>query len=165
MSSATIEEGKVVSIHYELKNGEGEVLDSSAGGDPLEYLHGAENIVPGLEKQLTGKAAGDKVQAEVAPADGYGERDERGVFDVPKTEFPDEVEPEVGMNFAIQDDGGHVFPVWISEVHEEKVVLDVNHPLAGVTLHFDVSIEAIREATEEETTHGHVHGPDDEHHH
>lgn len=164
MPSSVIEDGKIISIHYELTNDDGEIIDSSEGNDPLEYLHGAQNIVPGLEKDLAGRSVGDKVQVVVAPAEGYGERDERGVFDVPSTEFPAEVEPEVGMNFAIQDEEGHVFPVWITEIQEDKVILDVNHPLAGITLHFDVSIEAIRDASEEEKTHGHVHGPDDEHH-
>lgn len=159
-----VEDGKVIAIHYELKNAGGEVLDSSEGGEPLEYLHGAENIVPGLEKQLGGKAVGDKLQVVVAPEDGYGERDDRGVFEVPKSEFPDDAEIEVGMQIAIQDDSGHVFPVMITAVGDDKVTLDVNHPLAGEELHFDVSVESVRDATDEEKQHGHVHGPGHDHH-
>ncbi len=159
-----VEDGKVIAIHYELKNAGGEVLDSSEGGEPLEYLHGAENIVPGLEKQLGGKAVGDKLQVVVAPEDGYGERDDRGVFEVPKSEFPEDAEIEVGMQIAIQDDSGHVFPVMITAVGDDKVTLDVNHPLAGEELHFDVSVESVRDATDEEKQHGHVHGPGHDHH-
>ena len=162
--STTVADGKVVSIHYVLKNDAGEVIDESDEGNPLEYLHGVGNIVPGLEKELTGKAVGDKITTVVDPKEGYGERDERGEFDVPRGEFPEGVEPEVGMHFGIQDDNGHVFPVWVTGVTEEQVTLDANHPLAGVALHFEVTIDGIREASAEEQEHGHVHGPHDEHH-
>lgn len=154
--STPIEEGKVVNIHYTLKNDEGEVLDSSSGGDPLAYLHGAENIVPGLERQLAGHAPGDKFEAVIPPTEGYGERSEIDPQQVPRSAFPDGADLQEGMQVVAQGPNGK-FPLWVVGVGDEHVLLDPNHPLAGVTLHFDIEVKDVRDATEEEKEHGHPH--------
>lgn len=159
-----ITKGKAVLMHYVLKNDGGEVLDSSEGQAPLAYLHGASNIVPGLEKELEGKKKGDKVSAAVAPAEGYGERDQRGVQQVGRDQFPEEAELEPGMQFMAENGDGSQFPFWITEIGDDEVTIDMNHPLAGETLHFDVEIVEVRDASEEELAHGHVHGPGGHHH-
>jgi len=154
---------KVVSIEYTLKDDSGEVLDSSEGGSPLVYMHGAGNIVVGLERALEGKGVGDSVQVVVAPEDGYGTRDENLVVNMPIRKFPGG-KVEVGQVFHAQTDGGHM-PVQVISVSGDYAKVDGNHPLADTTLHFDVKIVDIRDATEEELAHGHVHGPDGHHHH
>jgi len=152
-----IKENLVVEMHYTLKDDAGNVIDSSEGSAPMPYLHGHGNIIPGLENALTGKAVGDKVEVTVAPEDGYGERVEAMVQEVPKEAFQGVEDLQVGMRFQAETEGGPV-PVVITDVSEETVTVDGNHPLAGVTLNFSVSIENIREASEEELAHGHVHG-------
>ena len=160
--SDTITAKKVVSIQYTLKNDAGEVLDSSSGGDPLEYLHGAGNIVPGLEKALEGKAVGDKVDAVVPPAEGYGERQGPGPQPVPKDAFGGaDVQP--GMGVMAEDDQGRTIPLWVVKVEGEHVFVDANHPLAGETLNFAVEIVGLRDATEQELDHGHVHAHGHDH--
>lgn len=154
----------VVSFHYVLRNNEGEVLDSSPKGEPMIYLHGAENIVPGLEKALLDKKVGDKLDVKVAAADGYGERVE-GNAAVPRSEFPDDIELEVGMSIMAEGPDGDAFPLWVVAVSDDEVTVDPNHPLAGVDLNFEVEIAAIRAATAEEMEHGHPHGPGGHHHH
>lgn len=161
----TVAHGKVVSIHYTLKSDDGEVIDSSEGFEPLAYLHGSGNIVPGLEESLLGHAVGDEFSVSVPPEAGYGLRDEEGVQSVPRDAFPADAELEVGMRFAAEAPDGEVRPVWIAEVEGDTVTVDFNHPLAGSTLHFAVRVAAIRDATPEETEHGHPHGPDGHHHH
>jgi FKBP-type peptidyl-prolyl cis-trans isomerase SlyD len=146
------------SFHYTLKNSAGEVLDSSVGSDPLMYLHGAGNIVPGLERQMLGKSVGDKFKATVQPEDGYGVPNPAMLRVVPKSAFPADVELEVGMQFGTQTPQGPMAIV-VKHIDTESVTVDGNHPLAGVTLHFDVEVVEIREATAEELAHGHVHGP------
>lgn len=147
----------VVSIDYELKNAQGELIDSSAEGEPLVYLHGNQNIIPGLEKELEGKKANDKVKCVIPAAEAYGERDEELVFAVPRAEFADADSVKPGMQFqAQQEDGVHI--VTVVKVSDTEVTVDANHPLAGMPLHFDVTVKDVRVATEEELTHGHVHG-------
>lgn len=155
----TISQGKVVSIHYTLKNNAGDVLDSSDGGDPLGYLHGAQNIIPGLETALEGKVVGDELNVSVEPKDAYGEHDETKIQAVPKEMFEEGTELNVGQEFYAQGPNGEHITVTIREVKDNEVVVDGNHPLAGETLHFDVKIIDIREASAEEIEHGHVHGP------
>lgn len=159
-----IEDGQVVSIHYTLTLDNGEVVDSSDGGDPLEYLHGASNIVPGLERQLTGRAVGDRVNAVVQPGEGYGDRDEDAIQSVPRTAFPGDVAIEAGMQFFAHLPEGGEQPIWVVAVDDETVTVDPNHPLAGEVLNFAVEVTGIRAATEEEMEHGHPHGPEGHHH-
>ncbi|MFM2005598.1 MAG: hypothetical protein RLZZ09_1253 [Pseudomonadota bacterium] len=155
---------KVVSIHYKLTNDAGDILDSSEGQEPLAYLHGLGNIIPGLENALSGRALGDKFSVTVAPADGYGERDNEMVQSVPKSAFQgvDQILP--GMQFQAQSPEGMQL-VTVIDVDGDEVILDGNHPMAGITLTFDVEVTEIRDATAEELEHGHVHGPGGHHHH
>lgn len=157
-TSALVADGKVVSIKYILRNGDGEVLDQSEPGDPLFYLHGQGNIVPGLERQLAGKSVGDRVAASVAPEEGYGARNEAGVQRVPRAAFGD-IPLEVGMDLLTEDEQGRPMPLWVKSVGQDTVEIDFNHPLAGVTLNFSVEIVAVRDATADELAHGHAHGP------
>lgn len=155
---------KVVTIHYTLTNDDGDLLDSSEGQEPLTYLHGMGNIIAGLETALSGRGVGDKFSVSVAPADGYGERDNDMVQSVPKASFQgvDEILP--GMQFQAQSPEG-VQLVTVIDVDGDEVILDGNHPMAGLTLNFAVEVTGIRDATPEELDHGHVHGPGGHHHH
>lgn len=153
-----IQQNAVVSIEYVLRDDAGEIIDQS-GEAPLAYLHGHGNIVPGLEKALEGLEAGAEKKTTVAPAEGYGERNEHAVMTLPKSELPDGVEPQVGMGLSGRTPDGQPIPLWISEIHESSITLDGNHPLAGRTLDFSVTVRDVRDATEEELAHGHVHGP------
>lgn len=155
----TIKENSVVTMDYELKGVEGEVLDSSAGQEPLVYLHGANNIIIGLEEQLTGKQVGDEVKAHVLPEKGYGLPVDALIQEVPSSAFGDEVDKiEVGMRFQAETERGPV-PVVVTTVDNNTVTVDGNHPLAGKELFFTCNIKEIREASQEEIEHGHVHGP------
>ena len=160
--TSTVNDGLVVSIEYTLKNGEGAILDKSEG-NPLLYLHGHDNIVPGLESELAGKSVGDKLDVEVPPKLGYGERVGPGPQAIARSSFPADAPLAPGINFLIETEQGHM-PLWIVEVKDDAVMVDGNHPLAGVTLHFAVEIVAIRDASEEELAHGHPHGPGGHHH-
>ena len=148
---------KVVQIHYTLTNNDGEVLDSSKGQGPLAYIHGGGNIIPGLESALDGRSVGDKFQVTISPEDAYGVRSEDLVQAVPREAFEGVNEILPGMQFHSQGpEGLRLFTV--VEVEGDQVVLDGNHPMAGITLNFDVEVADIREATPEELDHGHVHG-------
>lgn len=153
----------VVEIEYTLTV-DGEVLDSSKEDGPLEYLHGYDNIVPGLEKALTGKTVGDNVKVTIKPEDGYGEHDKEAIVFVPRMEIPAEIPLEEGTEIVMEDDDGDYVTAVIAWIGPDEVKLDFNHPLAGFTLHFDVEVIGLREATEEELDHGHVHA-DGHHHH
>lgn len=148
----------VASIHYTLKNDEGMVLDTSEGRDPLPYLHGAGNIVPGLEAALEGKTAGEEVQVRIEPAEAYGEKNDQMIQTIPREHMPEGVELQVGMQLQAQTPDGQAQVVTIVALTNTDVTLDGNHPLAGVALNFAVEIVEVRKATEEELTHGHVHG-------
>jgi len=153
----------VVLIHYTLKDDSGEILDSSVGGEPLAYIQGHGNLVPGLEKALEGKRDGNTVAVTVAPAEGYGNRDEALVQRVPKRALQGSGEIRKGMQFqARTDDGMRLFTV--IALTGDMVTLDGNHPLADKTLHFDVEVVSVRHATSEELEHGHVHGTGGHHH-
>jgi FKBP-type peptidyl-prolyl cis-trans isomerase SlyD len=158
----TIAKDKVVSIDYTLKDAQGIVLDSSEGSDPMPYLHGAGTIVAGLEAELEGKAVGDEISVEVSPQDGYGERDESLVADVPKESFEDADAIEIGDELQAESDEAVHF-VTVTSIEEEFITVDGNHPLAGLSLHFQVKVTDIRDATEDELAHGHVHGPGCDH--
>lgn len=152
-----VADNKVVVIDYTLKDNDGEVIDSSEGGGPLAYLHGAGNIVEGLEEALTGKETGEEVHASIEPAKAYGERYEEMKQDVPKELFGGVESIEVGMQFQSETEQGPVL-VTVVAVSDEMVTVDGNHPLAGVHLNFDVTIREVRDASAEEIEHGHVHG-------
>ena len=159
METQTIGDGKVVTIHYTLTLDSGEVADSSAGRDPLAYLHGAQNIIPGLESQLAGKAPGDKLDVKGQPEDGYGPRNDEAVQKVPRSAFPADVDLQEGLSFQAQDPSGHPLMGTIAALEGDEVTVDFNHPLAGKTLNFAVEVIGVREPTAEEVQHGHVHGP------
>jgi FKBP-type peptidyl-prolyl cis-trans isomerase SlyD len=153
----------VASFHYTLTDASGQVIDSSSGGEPLSYLHGVGNIVPGLEKELTGRSVGDSVKVVVSPEEGYGMPNPMLVQVVPRMAFQGVEQLEVGMAFQAQTPQGPM-SVAISRIDGDEVTVDGNHPLAGKTLHFAVDITDVREATVEECVHGHVHGAGGHHH-
>lgn len=150
---------KVVSIDYTLTDTQGTVLDSSQGRGPLAYIHGMGNIIPGLETALEGKAPGDNLSVTVEPAQGYGERNEDLQQDVSRDLFEGVDRVEVGMQFQADGPQGPQV-VTVRDVQTDTVTVDANHPLAGVTLNFDVTVVDVREATKEEMDHGHIHGPE-----
>jgi FKBP-type peptidyl-prolyl cis-trans isomerase SlyD len=154
-----IANGHVVGIDYSLHLGDGHVVDASEPGEPLTYLHGEGQIVPGLESALEGLAVGDRKEVVVAPAEGYGEHDSRGLQEVPRAAFPADFEPKVGMELTAEGPSGEPVPFAIREVRPQTVLIDLNHPLAGKTLHFAVTVREVRAATEDERAHGHAHGP------
>ncbi|MFX0578946.1 FKBP-type peptidyl-prolyl cis-trans isomerase [Nocardia nepalensis] len=155
---------KVVSIEYTLTADDGEVLDTSVGDAPLVYLHGADNIVPGLERALVGKDTGDEVVVVVEPEDGYGEYLAELVNTVDRDMFEGADELEAGMEFHTESPDGESQIVTIRRVDGDEVTIDANHPLAGQRLHFTVKIVDVRHASDEELAHGHPHGPDDHEH-
>jgi FKBP-type peptidyl-prolyl cis-trans isomerase SlyD len=161
--------GSVVSLNYKLHLGDGVVIDASEEGDPLTYIHGESQIVPGLERELEGLETGAARQVTVAPEDGYGLTDPGAIQRVPLTAFPEGFEPKEGQELVAQGPQGEPLPFTVRGVEKslegQIVVVDFNHPLAGKTLHFDVVVAGVREATAEELDHGHVHGPDGHHHH
>lgn len=149
-------DGSVVSFHYKLTDRDGQTIDSSEGEEPLTYLHGHENIITGLEYALEGREPGDKFQVEVTPEGGYGERNDELIETVDRSNFevPGKLEP--GMQFRAQFAGGERI-VTVQDIEGDTVTVDGNHPLAGQTLVFDVEVTEVREATQEEISHGHVH--------
>ena len=159
-----ISENCVASFHYTLTDGAGKVLDSSDGHEPLSYLHGAGNIIPGLEDALVGKAVGDKLNVFVNAAEAYGLRDDSLVQELPSNMFSGIDNIEVGMDFHAETEQG-LQVVTVTKVEGDQVTIDGNHPLAGVDLNFDVEITEVRAATEEELNHGHAHGAGGHHHH
>lgn len=160
----TITKDSAVFFNYTLTDSEGNVLDKSPEGQPLGYLHGHGNIIPGLEKQLEGKKVGDTLKVTVEPAEAYGEYVAEGVQEIPREHFQGVDEIQVGMQFQAQAENGQPMHVMVTAVSDETVTVDANHPLAGKQLTFDVEIADIREASEEELTHGHIHGDGGVHH-
>lgn len=148
---------KVVTIDYTLRNATGEVLDSSDDSEPLAYLHGADEIVPGLEHALEGLEVGDEKDVVVEAKDGYGEVNPGGVFPVPRSVFPSDMTIEVGDALVGEDDQGEMIPVRVVGIEGDKVMVDANHPLAGQRLHYHVKVRGVRDATDEEMAHGHSH--------
>ena len=158
-----IAKDSVVTMNYTLKNDAGEVMDNSAGRDPLVYLHGVGALIPGLENELEGKMANDKVSAVIAPEDAYGARSEDLLRVVSKDGFQGEEELLEGMRVQLDTEHGPMVAV-VSAITGDEVTLDMNHPLADMTLYFDVEVVDVRPATADELAHGHVHG-DGGHHH
>ncbi|MDH3279718.1 MAG: peptidylprolyl isomerase [Gammaproteobacteria bacterium] len=147
----------VVSMHYKLTDDDGNVLDSSEDSEPLAYLHGAGNMIPGLEKAMVGKVEGDALQVRIEPAEGYGEVMPDLIRTIERAAFQGIESVEVGMAFEAEAPDGSVQRIVVKEAVGEEITIDANHPLAGVPLNFDVEIVGVREATEEEIAHGHVH--------
>lgn len=152
-----ITDGMVVSLAYRLTV-EGEVVAQTDDGEPLEYLHGAQNIVPGLEAALDGKVVGDKISVTLTPDEAYGAYDEEDYEEVDRADIPDADQLEVGMVLEVEDEDGYSYMAFVKELTADTVVLDFNPPLAGKTLTYDVEVMSMRAATEEELAHGHVHG-------
>jgi FKBP-type peptidyl-prolyl cis-trans isomerase SlyD len=160
----TITQDSVVLLHYTLKDDAGEVIDSSSSGEPLAYLHGHGNLVPGLERELADKSAGDKLSVKISPADGYGEFDKGLIQRVPRRALKGIKNINVGMRLHAQTEQGPQ-AVTVTQIVGDMVTLDANHPLAGKNLNFDIEIVEVRGATPEELEHGHVHAPGEHHHH
>lgn len=149
----------VASIHYTLTNNEGKILDSSSGREPLTYIHGMGNLIPGMEEGLEGKSVGNKLNLKVSPEKGYGVKNDQMIQQVPRSAFGNQ-KIEVGMQF--QTNQGNV--VTVTKVGLDSITVDGNHPLAGVELNFAVEVMEVRNATPDEIAHGHVHGPGGHHH-
>lgn len=158
-----IADGVVVSLEYALHLGDGEIIDRSSAEEPLLYLHGAQNIIPGLEQELTGLAVGDSKSVVVPPEGAYGTYDKDDVEAMDRAMFPPDLELAPGLMLSMRDDKGRIYEATVKEVSDTQVTLDFNHPLAGETLHFDVKVADLRHATEEELAHGHVHAPGHQH--
>ena len=162
MSKDTVQDGLVVSMDYKLTV-DGEVLDTSDGIGPLQFLAGYGNIVPGLEREMIGMKIGESKDVVVKPEDGYGEFDDEAFMEVPRSEFPTDMEIEEGVELNVTDEDGQNQYARVESLTAETVRLDFNHPLAGAELHFNVKVVALRDPTEEELDHGHVH--EEGHHH
>ncbi|MCF7941349.1 MAG: peptidylprolyl isomerase [Spirochaetia bacterium] len=156
-----IEKDRAVTMHYTLKNDQGQVMDTSEGKEPLQFIFGAGLIIPGLEKALEGKVTGDKISVVVQPEEGYGVFNDALIGEVSRDLFDKEVEPQIGMPVQAQNPDGSIQVFTIAEIKEETIVLDGNHPLAGQVLDFSVEITDVREATAEELEHGHVHASEE----
>lgn len=154
--STAVGADRAVSIKYTLSGSDGNVIESGQ----IDYLHGYGNIIPGLEQALEGQETGALLEVEVPPGLAYGERMEVEPQRVPRQAFPPDMDIQPGMQFHARGPDGETLPVWVIGVEPEAVVIDPNHPLAGETLKFDVEVLTVRDATEEERSHGHVHGPD-----
>ncbi len=157
-----VDDGQVISMHYTLQV-DGQVVDSSEGGEPLQFIQGMGHIIPGLEHQLYEMKVGESKKVIVAPKDAYGETDAEAFMDVPRDSFPPNVPLTVGTELELRDQSDHPVYARIENVDEANVRLNMNHPLAGKELHFSIQIADLRPATDEEVSHGHVHG--EEHHH
>ena len=153
----------IVSIDYTLTGDQGNVIDTSQGKEPLAYLHGAGNIIPGLENALEGKNQGDQVKVSIAPDQAYGPKEDGLIQQVPRTAFQGVDQVQAGMQFQANTQQGPRL-ITVVDVQGDQVTIDANHPLAGQTLHFDVNVVGIREATDDEKTHGHAHGAGGHHH-
>lgn len=154
--SDTIQNGKVAAFSYILKDSDGKILEQTSAGDSLEYIHGSQNIIPGLEKAMTGMKVGEMKNVKVKAEDAYGLYDDDLLFKVPLSNFPPDKLIEPGMEFQTQSEDG-VMVITVREIDDENAIVDGNHPMAGLDLEFDVTVKNIREATPQELQHGHVH--------
>jgi FKBP-type peptidyl-prolyl cis-trans isomerase SlyD len=157
-----VERGRVVRLHYTIRDESGATLESSRGGTPLLYLHGSGQLLTALESKIDGFSAGDATTVTVAPADAYGDRDPRGMVRAPRSTFPDDLELEPGIEVQADTPEGPLSFLVVA-IEGDEVVLDANHPMAGKTLTFDVEVLEVRAATKDEIAHGHVHGPGGHH--
>lgn len=158
--SVLIGQNSVVSVNYKLTDDAGKVLDSSDGSKPMVYLHGAGNIIPGLEKALAGKAEGDALKVRIEPAEAYGELIPDGIKTIEKAAFEGVESVEAGMVFEAKAPDGATQEIVVVKVDGDAVTIDTNHPLAGVALNFDINVVSVRDATKEELEHGHSHDGD-----
>lgn len=153
-----IAENTVATFHYRLTDANDELIDRSEEGQPLAYLHGKGNIIPGLERAMEGKSSGDKFSVTLEPADAYGDYDDNLLYKMKRDQFTGVDELEVGMQFQAKfPDGEHI--ATISEIDGDDITVDGNHELAGETLNFEIEVTDVRAATDEELAHGHPHGP------
>jgi len=155
---STVTSGKVVEIEYTARFADGELADGTDAGEPLAYLHGGSDLIAGLERALDGHNPGDTIKVTIEPADGYGDYDAELVDEMPRSAFPDDAEIEQGDEVAVVDEDGDEVPAYIAGVEGDTVYVDRNHPLAGETLSYEVTIMTVRDATPDELMHGHVHG-------
>jgi peptidylprolyl isomerase len=139
----TVKSGDTVHVHYEGKLKNGELFDSSTGRDPLEFTVGSGQVINGFDKAVMDMEPGQKKTVNIPVADAYGERTNEALISIPRTEFPDDLNPEIGQELQMSDDQGHVFPVIVAEVADDHIVLDANHPLAGEDLTFDITLVKI----------------------
>jgi len=153
----------VVSLDYTLQLDDGETIDTSEGDEPLEFIQGHGEIVPGLEQALYGMTVGEEKDLVVQPDEGYGELDPDAYQVIPRSAFPGEVELEPGLGLELTDEDGETMLAFVAEIRPDTVLLDFNHPLAGETLHFKVKVVGLRPATAEELDHDHVHFSPDGH--
>jgi FKBP-type peptidyl-prolyl cis-trans isomerase SlyD len=161
MATDTITQDMIVSMNYTLTDSEGKILDSS-NEEPMEYLQGHSNIIPGLESALEGLKPGDRKQVTIQPSDGYGQHNPDLIFSLPLDQFGGEA-PQTGMLVQLQSPEGEMMAT-VAQIEDNQVTLDANHPLAGQVLNFDVEIVKVRAASAEELSHGHPHGPHGHHH-
>lgn len=153
---------KVITLNYTLKNDAGEIIDQSQDGS-FCYLHGANNIIPAMEQALEGRSKDDSLELNLAAAEGYGEYNPELTQVVERAMFEPGTEIEVGMQFQAQSADGHMIAITVTEVEGDKITIDGNHPLAGINLSYELNVVDVREATEEEIAHGHIHSHDHEH--
>ncbi|MEM7200723.1 MAG: peptidylprolyl isomerase [Planctomycetota bacterium] len=159
MDVSVVDVDTVVTLNYRLTLADGQAVDSSEESGPLAYLHGRGQIVPGLEEALTGRSVGENLKVTVPAEKGYGLSDPDGVQKIPRQAFPEGTELTPGQGLQAQDEGGQVIRMQVVEVGPEEVTVDLNHPLAGRDLHFEIEVLGVRTPTQEELTHGHAHGP------
>lgn len=155
---------KVITFNYILKDEEGTLLDSSSNKEPMAFLSGSKQIIPKLEEVLNGMIIGSKKSVKVSAADAYGEYSEDAIQKIKKDQFPEEAKIEVGMTYLANSPDGKQMPFLVSEINDQDITIDFNHPLAGKNLEFDVELLDVRDATPEEIQHGHVHGAGGHHH-
>lgn len=153
---SVVEKDLVVVMDYKLFV-DGELADTSEEDGPISFLQGHENILPGLEKELYGLSVGDSKKVIVSPEEGYGEIDEEAFMEIPRSEIPDDIPVELGVEIEMESDDGDLMEAAIVEIGKDYVKLDFNHPLAGKELTFEITIREIRKPTSEELDHGHVH--------
>lgn len=159
-SSLSVADDMVVSMAYVLRLDDGEEIDRSEADDPLVFLQGHGEIIPGLEQALYGLAIGDGKKVVVGPEEAYGDYDDNNIVSLPHSAFPPGMDLEIGQMLYLNDgDSDEEMPAFISEIGEDEVLLDLNHPLAGETLYFEIEVVDVRKATADELNHGHVHGP------